>query len=202
MSRFAFGPLRSLLSTGVVMAVMASSAPASAHEVFPGELQSYLKNQCPAQCTLCHTSPQGGQANLKSSLFDTGMIPLVSQTKGSGEFFANHVRVWANGQKPSYPDTEAQLKAAIDALKTRACDLGSGPPCDSDGDGVGDVAELIADSNPDAPDKPGEYCIGPKYGCGATISSLPRERTATREAAFAMSLLGVGLVFLRRARRR
>jgi hypothetical protein len=45
-------------------------------------------------------------------------------------------------------------------------------------------------------------CAGPKYGCGATISALPRERTATREAAAAMSLLGVGLVFLRRARRR
>lgn len=60
------------------------------------------------------------------------------------------------------PDNEASLVAALDALDAEGSD--------SDGDGVGDIAELRAGSDPNR--EGGESLLGPApaYGCGARIA--------------------------------
>ncbi|HTQ08101.1 MAG TPA: hypothetical protein VMI54_29810 [Polyangiaceae bacterium] len=190
------------LAWASVFGALVWSAPAGAEPTFPAALQKEFKNQCAVQCTLCHTSPEGGLDNLKPSPISTGPVALISPNRGTGEFFANLIRIGANGGSPHYPASDDALIAMVKLLETTPCDKMMGTPCDSDGDGTIDTKELAEDEDPDVIDKPGDYCLGPKYGCGAHIGNIPRESSATREAAAVISLLGVGLVFLRRARRR
>ncbi len=191
------------LAVAAVLGAFAWSAPASAEPTFPAALQDVFKNQCAVQCTLCHTSPEGGLGNLKPSpISNGGPLPIVTPNQGNGSFFANLIRIGGNGMSPHYPTTDAQLKAMVTLMETTPCSTGATTACDSDGDGTIDTLELKQDQDPDVIDKPGDFCVGPKYGCGAHIGNVPREASATREAAAAISLLGVGLVFLRRARRR
>jgi len=42
-------------------------------------------------------------------------------------------------------------------------------PCDSDGDGKRDIAELRDNEDPNVPG-PGNLCSGPRYGCGAQLA--------------------------------
>jgi hypothetical protein len=68
---------------------------------------------------------------------------------------------------------------------------------DSDMDGAGDIAELLAGEDPNT--KGGELCIGPKYGCGAsTITRAASKRGLDPAATLAGSLLLLGLLLLRR----
>jgi len=47
----------------------------------------------------------------------------------------------------------------------------------------------------------GDLCIGPTYGCGATITPLPRDSTANWRAAAVLAALGLGIVVARRLQR-
>jgi len=199
MSQIRFS-IRSYVAGVAGVLVLGLALPAGAEETFPAALQKKMGTTCAPQCTLCHTTETGGLANLKPNprTTDGYALKMLPGGRGEGEFLANLLVV-----SKSLPGTDAQLQNALDILSKTPCNSTGTQLCDSDGDGMIDTDELKNDRDPDDPhDKTGDLCVGPKYGCGATIGTLPRERTATREAAAVMSLLGVGLVFLRRARRR
>jgi len=184
-------------AVAAVLLVLSAEGTASAEPTYPGFLQQKLNSKCLVQCTMCHPTLEGGQNKLSD--LDNGVLPDLGGNRGQGEFFANLVHV--NGSK--YPIGETQLLNFIDKLETKPCDGVMGdPPCDSDGDGTPDVAELRADREPDRAD-PGSTgeCHMPQYGCGASIGTLPRESSAAGRAATLMALLGAGLVLARRARR-
>lgn len=193
--------IRSCVSglAGLLLALGVAS-PAAAEQTFPAAVQKQVANDCAPQCTLCHTTETGGIENLKPNGATTdGYIKKnLPNGRGEGLFIANMVAL-----NKALPTTDAQVENLLSRMATEACNDTGPQPCDSDGDGMIDTDELKHNRDPDVPnDQEGSLCAGPKYGCGATIGTLPRERTATREAAAVISLLGVGLVFLRRARRR
>jgi len=194
--------VRAFLLGGGLAAALGVALPASARKTYPGVVQDQLRGGCAPQCTLCHTRPEGGSDSdpyLKPSELTPGYVPpMLPGNRGQGAFFANLVHV--NGHRAPLADSE--LANALRTLASANCSATASGPCDSDGDGVPDTVELGMDRNPDVPnDKDGDLCVGPKYGCGAHIGALPNDASSTRDAAL-VSLLGFGLVLLRRARRR
>lgn len=67
----------------------------------------------------------------------------------------------AGGLRPGDPDS---LVAVVASLRTKMSDV--------DNDGVLDVEELAAGTNPNDPDPTADLC-GPTYGCGAHIVQAP-----------------------------
>jgi MYXO-CTERM domain-containing protein len=74
------------------------------------------------------------------------------------------------------------LNAALDAMEKDATD--------TDGDGVPDVEELRAGTDPDSP-VPGATTADPKYGCG--VASNPDRRGWPITLAFAIAALALRL---------
>lgn len=203
MSQPRFLSTRSHVAAGIaaMALVLGVALPAAAEATFPAAVQKEVGSTCSPQCTLCHTTETGGRENLKPNPLTTdGYMPrMLPGGRGEGSFIANLMVV--NNHK--LPSSDVSIQGALKLMAKMPCNSTGPQPCDSDGDGMIDTDELKKDRDPDnANDKDGDLCVGPKYGCGATISALPRESSATREAAAVMSLLGVGLVLLRRARRR
>ena len=185
-----------------VLVVLGAAGTASARDTFPGIIQDFTKGKCVPECTLCHTRQEGGRDFLKPSDI-SGVLPDRGGARGQGEFFANLIHV--NGGTV-FPGDEARLRGYLTGLKTKSCNTDASVmppvgPCDSDGDGLPDVAELTADRNPDTKDAAGGGAC-PQYGCGANIGTLPRESAATGRAAALMALLGAGLVLAARRSRR
>ncbi|HEX5100536.1 MAG TPA: hypothetical protein VFV94_13600 [Polyangiaceae bacterium] len=194
-----FGVALTRLAAG--LAVVAATATASAEPEFPGVIQELFQSSCAPQCTLCHTSPQGGEATVKfGEKYVDGMNP---SNRGFGVFVAN---LGARGNTVLNKDT---LVAKLKLLKTDPCQkdamLGSTAdmrPCDTDGDGMSDYDEL--DSEPARDPEVsgvGNGSVCPAYGCGASIGTLPRDADATGRAGAVMAALGVALVLARRVRR-
>jgi len=159
---------------------------------------------CAPQCTLCHTTPVGGEGTTKTAeLYVDGDKP---SNRGFGVFVSNFGTVGAAG----IPETETAqnqkiFNAKLDALATEPCqdDPTKGSvtdtrPCDSDGDGAFDYLELKEGNDADTSGA-GAEC--PKYGCGASITRLPREESNSGRAGAVMAALGVALVLARRMRR-
>ena len=67
---------------------------------------------------------------------------------------------------------------AVLALETLDCVLKPGTgPCDSDNDGIRDVAELRAGTDPDGP---GQLTECPQYGCGAKAEPAAQSPAQSR----------------------
>jgi len=183
------------------LAVVTAAGTASAEPEFPGMIQELFQSSCAPQCTLCHTSPQGGEATVKvGEKYVDGTNP---SHRGYGVFVAN---LGARGATALNKDT---LVAKLKLLKDDPCQkeeaLGSTAdrgPCDSDGDGMSDYLELDSEPARD-PDVSGvgASSVCPAYGCGASIGTLPRDADATGRAGAVMAALGVALVLARRIRR-
>lgn len=186
-----------LVATGGAVALLGTASPAHAEDGFPGAIQQHYGGDCAPQCTLCHTRPEGGPEHYKPSAatLDGYVSKDLGNNRGEGDFFANMVAVNGN----SLPVGEQKLLAALEKLRKNPCTPTSTGPCDSDGDKTIDMDEFKNNGDPDVAN--GHLCIGPTYGCGAMIQPLPERAEAKTTAAAVLALLGVGLVFVRRARR-
>jgi hypothetical protein len=183
------------------LAVTGSVSTAAAHSWYPGWIQEHFAVGCAPQCTLCHTNPQGGQDYLKGSeVYVDGTKP---SHRGYGVFVSN----FYESLPKTWPDSKGQVafEAKLKALQTQACqtdvakgDISDTAACDSDGDGTSDYAELALGNDPDTVGA-GPEC--PKYGCGASIGSLPHDADKSGRAGAVMAALGVMLVLARRFRR-
>jgi len=89
------------------------------------------------------------------------------------------------------PNDAASLNAALDALATEAID--------SDGDGITDVAELMADTSPNVPNNTGTG--GGSGGGGGTLVVPPPRFGCGGSVVPELLLLGASLPLLRRRRR-
>jgi hypothetical protein len=198
-TRFPGRALTRLFALSGALTAFGVALPASAEPTFPGVIQKQFGGQCAPQCTLCHLTEAGGLGSYQPSELSDGYVSKdLGDNRGEGTFFANFVAV----NHGSLPTNDTQLEQKLKVYSTANCNATSTKPCDSDGDTVADTVELGMDRDPNIPnDKPGDLCVGPKYGCGANIGTLPHESSATRTAASLVALIGVGLVLLRRARR-
>jgi hypothetical protein len=187
-----------LARAAAALAVVSAAGVASAEPEFPGIIQEHFAVGCAPQCTLCHTSPTGGENNLKGAeKYVDGMNP---SHRGYGVFISN-----LNARAPSGTPSPSNLNAKLASLEKEPCNkeaaMGSTAdtgPCDSDGDGTSDFEELKKGYDPDTAG-PGPEC--PAYGCGASIGTLPRDADANGRAGAVIAALGVALVLARRVRR-
>jgi len=185
------------------LAVVAAASTASAEPTFPGVIQETFGSSCAPQCTLCHTSPQGGADTVKTT--DGKYVDGANPShRGFGVFVVNLQKRGATAL------TKDTLVSKLKLLKDDPCqnDMTQGSTadtaaCDSDGDGVSDYDELDANPARD-PDVfgVGNGTVCPAYGCGASIGTLPRDADSTGRAGAIMAALGVVVVLGRRLRRR
>jgi hypothetical protein len=164
-------------------ALVALPAPAFGMKHFPGVIQDYVSTktpdppECPVPCSLCHKSEQATRENLR----ETGFIVNL-RTRDT----------------PITVENPALL-FALQAHGMRACADPSNPsnPCDTDRDGMPDMAELIAGRDPDGSRN---FDICPKYGCGA--SAIAPAAPNRRELGALWVLGALGAVAVARARSR
>jgi hypothetical protein len=96
----------------------------------------------------------------------------------------------------------AKMAGAGGAAQTDKLDmaLAALATSDVDGDGVKDVAELQAGSDPNV--SGGDLCGGIKYGCGAsTIARRPVEKSPEPGAIVAAATVLLGMLLVKRRRR-
>jgi len=191
-----------LARAAAALFVVTAASTAAAEPEFPGIIQETFGSSCAPQCTLCHTSPQGGEATVKSADFYVDGMTTPSH-RGFGVFVAN---LGARGNTALTKDT---LVAKLKLLKTEACQkdktrgsIDDTAPCDTDGDGMSDFDELDAEPARDPEvSGVGNGAVCPAYGCGASIGTLPRDADTNGRAGALMAAFGVALVLARRARR-
>jgi MYXO-CTERM domain-containing protein len=182
-----------LAATAFGLVSVLSPAPAVASESFPGAMQAYLDGTpggapvCPPTCTLCHLSPSGGAETVRQTGFTQNLREQSSLA------FVNRNRMPPRPLSQLDPTT---VGPAVLALETLDCVLKPGTgPCDSDNDGIRDVAELRAGTDPDGP---GQLTECPQYGCGASVAPVAA-RPYEVPGAWLVVALGA-LVFVRRRR--
>jgi hypothetical protein len=163
-------------------ASLALPAPAFGHPDFPGMIQGYVlkatnKLTCDVPCTLCHKALPATIANVR----DKGFIVNLRAKP-----------------TPITASDPSSLVFALDAHWKRPCaeKIGSTDPCDTDGDKMTDMAELMAGRDPDG----GRDFSCPKYGCGASSIAPPAERRELGVLSFLTALAAL-TVARRRPRR-
>jgi hypothetical protein len=158
--------------------VLGTAGAAKADPAFPPVLKTDANIPCDVTCLVCHNSLQGGFNQFR--LTDTGAPGLGATLKGFGLVYYD-------------PSTLATALAADKAANS-----------DIDHDGVGDVDELTAGTDPNAVG--GVLCgagavTGPEYGCGG--SRIAKGHSVDGVATlFAALGLVAGAAFLRRRFRR
>ena len=176
------------------MAPVLVAAPAAAYPTFPGAMQERLDLTCPPSCLLCHTRLEGGKDYLKDG-------PEISPVRGNGVFVQNLRFVGQKLRTPISNDEVAPFEKLLDAYATAPCDGNAGtPPCDSDGDGVSDIAELKENKDPESLRGTLDDCV--LYGCGAHIAPRRGFDVSGSSVGAWFAALGGLLVVGRRVRRR
>lgn len=190
MLRATFG--KRLLGPALALGALLAPASALAHPTFPGAMQEQFGLECPPSCLLCHTRIEGG----------------VKFVKDSPTSFVQNLVFVGQKSEPSIfltSDDVDQFKKLLVLYGTESCSRTPGePPCDSDGDGTSDFAELSEEQDPERVGKPLPDCV--HYGCGAHIAPKAKASSSVNvsgESAGAVcAALSALIVFGRRARRR
>ena len=191
-----------LVGVAALLVILTCAAPGAAHDEFPGVIQQHWGGDCAPLCTLCHTRAEGGTSGnpyLKPSKLDGARYVSkdLGNNRGEGEFFSNLITV-----TQSVPMRDSDLVRMLEMLDAKACsaDLtlpgNTGLPCDSDGDQSPDMNEFARSTDPDVAG--GDLCIGPRYGCGASIAPRPDGTSGTFAGELALAMFGVALAWLRR----
>lgn len=202
MSRSPRSPFTALAARAGVLAVglatwVGGARPAQAFEEYPAAIQeAFPSATCPVTCLLCHSSMAGGKDTVRPA-------PDVELggARGYGVFVQNLIAIAGDAMTPitsAGTISVETMKAAVLALQSAPCDGASGPPCDSDGDGATDFAELGAGTDPS---KAGGGSDCPQYGCGARVAPATAPVRGPDAGAIAAAL-GVALVLARRFRRK
>lgn len=185
--RCGFRSCTALVVGGLLLSI---SSPALALPEAPGVIIEELGDlglDCTPTCTLCHTSLS---ADSQNAVRPIAVNLIAFRTPGP----------------ISVPFTAENLPIYLEALRTQPCAkaedvaCANGMPCkvcDGDGDGVGDIAELIDDSDPNLPDA---KLACPQYGCGAHIA--PERPRRPLDGTTVLAALGAAAVLVRRIRRR
>lgn len=190
MLRATFG--KRLLGPALALGALLAPAPALAHPTFPGAMQEQFlpAMECPPSCLLCHTRIEGGVDFVKDSPTSFVQNLIYVGQKAEPQIFLNS-------------DNVDQFKKLLVLYGTAPCsEMPGALPCDSDGDGTSDFAELSKNEDPERVGKPLPDCV--KYGCGAHIApTASSSRNVSGSSAGAVcAMLGALVVFGRRARRR
>lgn len=184
----------------VGLAVLALFAPraARASESFPEAIQGALGMSCAPPCTICHDSLSGGYGTVNKP-FGIAMFDVGGLTPKQPETVAPALAALeGGGGAAGSAGTAGAPDAGADAGATGGSGGAGGTPgvVDSDGDGVGDVAELRQERDPNVPGA-GVVC-GPTYGCFARVE--PRGRIDGVALSAALAVAGALILFGRRRR--
>jgi hypothetical protein len=165
------------------------SGSALALPEFPQVIVDTLSEQgltCTPTCSLCHTSPSPDSGNAAQPI-------------------ANNLVLFRAPPGPiTLPLEPENLPVYLEALQKEPCanrddsacaDPMNCLPCDGDGDGTPDIAELLADENPNGSGK----LACPQYGCGAHIA--PERRSRPLDGTAVLAALSAAVVLVRRWRR-
>ena len=167
-------------AAGAVAAALFAAEPASADPFLPAYLQTKYNLPCTPECTFCHKTNAGGVNNARmatkpNGATGNGFIPTLLTV---GSIVAIDQRTW----DPAF--------AAVDAAHY-----------DTDGDGVPDIDELRAATDPMDASPTASVCGGggPSYGCvriarGASVDGLALATSG------AVLFAGIALMRRRRAR--
>jgi hypothetical protein len=183
-----------LLGLGLVAMLLTAGRRVSAFPEYPDALQSHFNQLCPVTCLLCHTSMSGGAGTIRDPRDTTGLPP----ERGAGTFVVNLIEVSGDSKIKitgrENPPTVAELIAAIETLKG-PCGPSTELPCDADGDGKPDYAELAKGEDPERSGPGSGDC--PKYGCGASHIA-PLSPASDLDVSLVCSALALALLFVRR----
>ncbi len=159
--------------------VLFVAASAGADPLVPPFLASHVPMPCTPDCILCHNDDTGGTANLRNAVKNGQSVP------GFGSTLRDDCGFTVEQQ-----DTYASGLATCVAKKI-----------DTDGDGVDDIDELKAGTDPNDPTNSNSICNngGPTYGC-ARLSPKGSVDGIASAASGAVLVLGFGLMRRRRSK--
>ena len=172
------------LFTRVWPFLVATTVAPLAHAIpdFPPEVMKVFEMPCEPACTLCHDSLKGGEGTVVQlfgkfyydlQLLDTDNLASIQDVRVNAERFSSDC--------PDAPTTATGY--------------------DADCDGLSDVEELAAGSNPNETDPDASICIeGVEYGCVGSVAPRAARVSGEGGALLFATLFGLS-VFVRRRRR-
>lgn len=179
-----------VVATFAAAAVLSTASLASGSPAFPSTLRDTFDLPCAPPCTICHDSLQGGFGTIATE-FGRNM-QLADLIPGRSDSVEQAVLKLQDPVANGFVDGDGTPLCVVPAVGSTVTSSGE---CDSDGDSVGDLTELMMGTDPGEADS-GNICgDGPTFGCGARIE--PRSDLDQSGAIFAI-LAALGLLITRR----
>lgn len=171
-----------LVAGSSLVAVLLAASPARSDPRAPPRVQSDFNLPCTPDCTLCHQNNNGGIGNRRNAVDAKGQV--VDPINGG---FIYDLLVC--GFLPTDPNTYEPAFAKCESTKA-----------DADRDGVPDIDELTAGTDPNDGTPGKKICNeSPTYGCVRVARGGPVDDVALFSST-AVLLIGIGLVRRRSAR--